>query len=372
MRTWDPSPWMHTGADWYLHGRARGWLCLIMVYSITALVLSGCGWRNLVGIWQPSPNHGIKFKIWKLNISSLNLTKRINAVHSKQIQHGLELVSHLQKLTENIRVLSKQISSQKNRCPLWKMFMLLNKQQKHILAIKIFYFEILLQYSISCRSWNSAVFHPSSSVVWTSSSQDVTLNAPESLVRGEVPHCTRWDVVRDSARGRNGMGKHRSCSVWWVYTEAIQNLRSGWKDFDYLVKFLKRGISPIPFSRGAHTHFLALRAVYELQGTLQPMTKCHSASDKACATLPLTEKKKKYSKTWYLFDIIETWIFRKNLWSSKTAKLSISLTPLADTTSKQNCLAGIAGGWETARPLGLRGGMGESIWKSTVTNLQLL
>lgn len=181
MRTWDPSPWMHTGADWYLHGRARGWLCLIMVYSITALVLSGCGWRNLVGIWQPSPNHGIKFKIWRLNISSLNLTKRINAVHSKQIQHGLELVSHLQKITENIRVLSKQISSQKNRCPPCKMFMLLNKQQKHILAINIFYFEILLQYSISCRSWNSAVFHPSSSVVWTSSSQDVTLNAPESL-----------------------------------------------------------------------------------------------------------------------------------------------------------------------------------------------
>lgn len=297
MRTWDPSPWMHTGAHWYLHGRARGWLCLIMVYSITALVQSGCGWRNPVGIWQPSPNHGIKFKIWRLNISSLNLTKRINAVHSKQIQLGLELVSHLQKITENIRVLSKQNSLQKNRCPPWKMFMLLNEQQKHILAIKIFYFEILLQYSISCRSWNSAVFHPSSSVVWTSSSQDVTLNALESLVRGEVPHCTRWDVVKDSAHGRNGMGKHRSCSVWWVYAEAIQNLWSGWKDFDYLVKFLKRGISPIPFSRGAHTHFLALRTVYELQVHCNPWQSVTAQVTKHVSPYLWQKRKKNIVKT---------------------------------------------------------------------------
>lgn len=164
---------MHTGVDWLISPwKCKGWLSYQqpMVCSITVFVLSGCGWKNLLlGIWQPSLKHGIKFKIWRPNISSLNLTKRNNAVHSKQIQHGLELVSHFQKITENIRVLSKQISSQRNRWPPWKMLMPLDKQQKHILTVNIFYFEILLQYSISCRSWNSAGFHPSSSVVWTSS-----------------------------------------------------------------------------------------------------------------------------------------------------------------------------------------------------------
>lgn len=182
-----------------------------MVYSITVLVLSGCGWKNLVETCQPSLKQGIKFKIWKPNISSLNLRKRTNAVHSKQIQHGLELVSHFQKITENIRVLSKHISSQRNRWPPWKMFMPLDKQQKHILTINIFYFEISLQYSISCRSWNSAVFHPSSSVVWTSS-QNITLNALWSSVRVEVPHHARWDVARGSAQ-RNGMWMQRSGSA---------------------------------------------------------------------------------------------------------------------------------------------------------------
>lgn len=187
---------MHTGTDWLISPwKSKVWLSYQqpMVYSITVFVLSGCGWKNLVGIWQPSLKQGIKLKIWRANISFLNLTKRSNAAHSKQIQHGLELVSHVQKITENIRVLSKQISSQRNRWPPWKMFMPSGKQQKLILTINIFYFEISLQYSISCRSWNSAVFHPSSSVVWTSSSQNITLNAQWSSVRREVPHHARQD-----------------------------------------------------------------------------------------------------------------------------------------------------------------------------------
>lgn len=84
------------------------------------------------------------------------------------------------------------------------------------------------------------------------------------------------------------------------------------------------------------------------------------------------KRKQNNSKNWYLFDIVETWIFRRNLWSSKTDKISISLTPLADTASKQNCFAGRAGGWETMQPSGLRGGMGKRIWKSTITIIQLL
>lgn len=120
---------------WYLHRRVKVDCVMPMVYSITVFVLSECGWKNLVGIWQPSFKHGIKFKIWRLNISSLNLTKRTNAIHSKQVQRGLESVSHLQKITDNITVLSKQISSPRNRWPPWKMFMPLDKQQKHILTI---------------------------------------------------------------------------------------------------------------------------------------------------------------------------------------------------------------------------------------------
>lgn len=148
-------------------------------------------------------------------------------------------------MTENIRGLSKQISSHTHKkknlkkwWPLWKMLVPLKKQQKHILTINIFYFEILLQYSISCRSWNSAVFHPGSSVVWTSSSQGITLNAPESSVRREILHWARWDVRRDFAYGRSGLWKQGSCSGWWALSRGNSEFMI-WKDHNWPVKFLK-------------------------------------------------------------------------------------------------------------------------------------
>lgn len=133
--------------------------------------------------------------------------------------NGLELVSHFQKNTENTRVLSKQVSSQRNRWPPWKMFMPLDKEQKHILTINISYFEISLQYSISCRSRNSAVFHPSSSVVWTSS-ENITLNALWSSVRGEVPHHARRDVVRDCPEEWDGDARILLCH--WAISRSNQ------------------------------------------------------------------------------------------------------------------------------------------------------